>query len=157
MDSPLYHSPRTGPWVAWVPPPACGRQLQESQQGSLGLHLLWSTPGENNSPEPITSQSWLIIRYSLQSDLACLWCITMPAVLKLSEAMQFKWRDFLSANTDLVQRPYRNRGDVVGDELPGRALRVAGGEALSVPQVTYMKMKRVYLIRIRYLQFCKVF
>lgn len=39
-------------------------------------------------------------------------------------------------NTDLVQRPHRNLGDIVGDELPGGALWVAGREALSVPQVT---------------------
>lgn len=38
--------------------------------------------------------------------------------------------------TDLIQRPHRNLCDVVRDELPGGALRVAGGEALSVPQVT---------------------
>lgn len=38
--------------------------------------------------------------------------------------------------TDLVQRPHRHLGDVVGDELPARALRVAGGDTLSVPQVT---------------------
>lgn len=38
--------------------------------------------------------------------------------------------------TDLVQRPHRHLGDVVGDELPAGALRVAGGDTLSVPQVT---------------------
>lgn len=37
----------------------------------------------------------------------------------------------------LVQRPHRDLGDVVGDELPGGALRVAGGEALPVPHVAY--------------------
>lgn len=38
--------------------------------------------------------------------------------------------------TDLVQGPHRHLGDVVGDELPAGALRVAGGDTLSVPQVT---------------------
>lgn len=37
--------------------------------------------------------------------------------------------------TDLVQRPHRHLGDVVGDQLPAGALRVAGGDALPVPQV----------------------
>lgn len=36
---------------------------------------------------------------------------------------------------DLVQRAHGHFGDIVGDELPGGALGVAGGEALSVPQV----------------------
>lgn len=45
-------------------------------------------------------------------------------------------------HTDLVQRSHRNLGDVVRDELPGRALRITGREALSVPQVTYWKIKK---------------
>lgn len=45
------------------------------------------------------------------------------------------WQE--AVDTDLVQRPHGNLADVVGDELPGRALGVAGGEALSDPQVTY--------------------
>lgn len=36
---------------------------------------------------------------------------------------------------DLVQRAHGHFGDIVGDELPAGALGVAGGEALSVPQV----------------------
>lgn len=47
-SSPLSHSPRTGPWAAWVPRSSCGRLLRESQQGNLELRLLWSTPGENS-------------------------------------------------------------------------------------------------------------
>lgn len=38
--------------------------------------------------------------------------------------------------SDLVQRSHGDLGDVVRDELPGGALRVAGGEALPEPQVT---------------------
>lgn len=37
--------------------------------------------------------------------------------------------------SNLVQRAHRHFGDVVGDELPGGTLGVAGGEALAVPQV----------------------
>lgn len=48
--------------------------------------------------------------------------------------------------SDLVQRPHRDLGDIVGDELPGGALRVAGGEALSVPQVTCVKTKQVHFL-----------
>lgn len=40
--------------------------------------------------------------------------------------------------SDLVQRSHRHLGGVARDELPGRALRVAGGDSLSVPQVTCM-------------------
>lgn len=39
-SSPLSHSPRTGPWAAWVPRSSCGRRLRESQQGNLELRLL---------------------------------------------------------------------------------------------------------------------
>lgn len=55
--------------------------------------------------------------------------------------------------SDLVQRSHRDLGDIIRDELPGGALRVAGSEALSVPQVTYMKTTRIYLFLINYLQF----
>lgn len=53
-------------------------------------------------------------------------------------------RDGGCGNTDLVQWPHGNLGDVVRDELPGGALWVAGCEALSVPQVTYMNTKKVF-------------
>lgn len=36
---------------------------------------------------------------------------------------------------DLVQRSHRHFGDIVGDELPGGTLGIAGGQALAVPQV----------------------
>lgn len=62
-------------------------------------------------------------------------------VIVYSLIPQFHWIVFFF---DLVQRPHRDLGDITGDELPGGALRVAGGEALSVPQVTYMKTTRIY-------------
>lgn len=49
-------------------------------------------------------------------------------------------------STDLVQRSNGNLGDVVRDELPSGALRVAGGEALSVPQVAYKTLKECNVI-----------
>lgn len=130
VNSPLYHSPRTGLWVAWVQPPACGRQLLESQQGSLGPRPLRSTPGENRSKTKGAS-------YGL-----------LPAIIHLRVTTDFLSSSFVYftviegyANTDLVQRSHRNLGDIIGDELPGRALRVAGSETLSVPQVTYRTLK----------------
>lgn len=59
--------------------------------------------------------------------------------LFLLMSFRFHYSLFASVNCDkpdLVQRSHRNLGDIVGDELPGGALWVAGGEALSVPQVT---------------------
>lgn len=37
--------------------------------------------------------------------------------------------------SNLVQGPYRNLADIIGDVVPGGALRVTGGHTLSVPQV----------------------
>lgn len=67
---------------------------------------------------------------------------------------QFHWIFFLLFVfwSDLVQRSHRDLGDIIRDELPGGALRVAGSEALSVPQVTYMRTTRIYLSLINYLR-----
>lgn len=67
---------------------------------------------------------------------------------------QFHWIFFLLLVfwSDLVQRSHRDLGDIIRDELPGGALRVAGSEALSVPQVTYMRTTRIYLVLINYLR-----
>lgn len=72
----------------------------------------------------------------------------MRAIVYSLIPQQFHW---IFVWSHLVQRSHRDLGDIVRDELPGGALRVAGGEALSVPQVTYMKIKRIYWVLINYL------
>lgn len=80
--------------------------------GCPGLWLQWPTPTLEISKTQSGWRNALLIHTVKEND-----------------------KTLLISSSNLVQGSYRNLADIIRDVVPGGALRVTGGHALSVPQV----------------------